>query len=66
MRRFPKPWKIEELDACFKIVDATGFAIAYVYYGTHFGGYVSHLMTKEEALVIASNIAKIGSLKDRA
>jgi hypothetical protein len=61
LRRFPKPWKVEELDACFKITDATGFAIAYVYFDAKPGvGYLSHLMTRDEAEIIALNIAKIG------
>jgi hypothetical protein len=31
MRRFPPPWTIEELEAGFKIVDANGRTLAYVY-----------------------------------
>jgi len=31
MRRFPPPWTIEELDGGFKIVDANGQSLAYVY-----------------------------------
>ena len=31
MRRFPPPWTVEALDSGFKIVDANGQALAYVY-----------------------------------
>ena len=31
MRRFPPPWTIETLDGGFKVVDANGQALAYVY-----------------------------------
>jgi hypothetical protein len=31
MRRFPPPWTVEVLDSGFKIVDANGQALAYVY-----------------------------------
>ena len=33
MRRFPPPWIVEEHnDACFVVKDATGQALAYVYF----------------------------------
>ena len=31
MRRFPPPWTVESLDSGFKIVDANGQSLAYVY-----------------------------------
>jgi hypothetical protein len=31
-RRFPPPWTIEELDACFVVRDRNGQALAYVYF----------------------------------
>ena len=31
MRRFPPPWTVEALDGGFKIVDANGQSLAYVY-----------------------------------
>jgi hypothetical protein len=30
-RRFPAPWTLEPLDAGYKVVDANGQALAYVY-----------------------------------
>ena len=32
-RRFPPPWTVEELDACFVVKDSGGQQLAYVYYG---------------------------------
>ncbi|MFY9839763.1 MAG: hypothetical protein WAK55_25480 [Xanthobacteraceae bacterium] len=31
-RRFPPPWSIEELDACFVVKDSSGQKLAAVYY----------------------------------
>jgi hypothetical protein len=31
-RRFPAPWSVEELDACFIVIDSAGQKLAYVYF----------------------------------
>jgi hypothetical protein len=31
-RRFPAPWSVEELDACFVVRDQNGQQLAYVYF----------------------------------
>ena len=31
-RRFPLPWSIEELEACFVVIDSAGQKLAYVYF----------------------------------
>jgi hypothetical protein len=31
-RRFPPPWSVEELDACFVVTDSTGQKLAYIYF----------------------------------
>jgi hypothetical protein len=31
-RRFPPPWTVEELDACFVVRDANGQALAHIYF----------------------------------
>jgi hypothetical protein len=31
-RRFPRPWSIDELEACFVVRDRSGQALAYVYF----------------------------------
>ena len=38
-RRFPPPWSIEELDACFVVRDRNGQALAYVYFENEPGGF---------------------------
>jgi hypothetical protein len=32
VRRFPPPWSIDELEACFVVRDHDGQALAYVYF----------------------------------
>jgi hypothetical protein len=31
-RRFPPPWPIDELEACFVVIDSAGQKLAYVYF----------------------------------
>jgi hypothetical protein len=31
-RRFPPPWSIDELEACFVVIDSAGQTLAYVYF----------------------------------
>jgi hypothetical protein len=31
-RRFPPPWSVDELEACFVVKDSSGQKLAYVYY----------------------------------
>jgi hypothetical protein len=31
-RRFPPPWSVEELDACFVVTDNAGQKLAYVHF----------------------------------
>lgn len=64
-RRFPKPWDVETLDACFKVRDAGSFPVAYVYYGNtswERAGSPQGKMTKDEARRIANAIARIPEL----
>jgi hypothetical protein len=54
-RRFPAPWTVEERPACYIVKDATGFALAYVYYEEEPGRRTaSKLMTQDEALFCMS------------
>ena len=32
VRRFPPPWSVEELEACFVVIDSAGQKLAYVYF----------------------------------
>jgi hypothetical protein len=34
-RRFPPPWSIDELEACFVVIDSAGEKLAYVYFEDH-------------------------------
>ena len=68
LRRFPPPWTLEEHnDACFIVRDATGQAIAYVYFEDEPGRRsVAKLLTRDEARRIAANLAKLpGAVADR-
>ena len=59
-RRFPAPWTVEAIDAGFKIVDANGQSLAYVYgYDNPRDAGVASALTLDEARRIASNIAKL-------
>ncbi len=63
-RRFPPPWSVEERPACYIVKDATGFALAYVYFEEEPGRRAAaDLMTQDEACRIAVNIAKIPNFR---
>ena len=58
MRRFPAPWSVEALDGGFKIMDANGQSLAYVYgHADPRDAQVAKALTLDEARRIASNIA---------
>jgi hypothetical protein len=58
-RRFPPPWSVDELEACFVVRDSNGQQIAYVYFEEDPGRRsAAKLLTKDEARRIAVNIAK--------
>ena len=62
-RRFPAPWSVEEIPGGFKVVDATGQSLAYVYArGTQAEADVAHVLTFDEARRIAANIVKLPEL----
>jgi len=63
MRRFPPPWTIEPIDGGYKVVDASGQVLAYVYgLDDSRDAPISNSLTRDEARRIASNIAKLPSL----
>jgi DNA-directed RNA polymerase specialized sigma24 family protein len=53
--RFPPPWSVEEMDACFVVLDVNGEVLAYVYCEQA----AAKLLTRDEARRIAANIAKL-------
>jgi hypothetical protein len=62
-RRFPPPWSVEELNACFVVRDDNGQKLAYVYFEDESGRRsAANLLTKDEARRIASNVAKLPDL----
>ena len=49
-RRFPPPWSVEELDACFVVIDSAGQKLAYVYFEEEPGRRsAAKQLTKDEA-----------------
>jgi hypothetical protein len=59
MRRFPAPWTVEKIPGGFKVVDATGQSLAYVYADNR---QIVNALTEDEARRIAANIAKLPTL----
>jgi hypothetical protein len=60
-RRFPPPWSIEEGTESFTVKDATGQAIAYLYFEVEPQRQMS-MKRSDEAFLIAVNIAKLTSV----
>jgi hypothetical protein len=66
MRRFPPPWTVEPLDGGFKVMDANGQVLAYVYgLDDSRDARIAKALTRDEARRIASNIAKLPDLLGR-
>jgi hypothetical protein len=63
MRKFPPPWTVEALDAGYKVVDANGQVLAYVYGIDDLrDARIAKSLTRDEARRIASNIVKLPEL----
>jgi hypothetical protein len=65
-RRFPPPWSLEELEACFVVADSTRQKLAYV----HFENdperrSAAKLLSRDEALRIASQLCEAAGFNGR-
>ena len=63
-RRFPAPWSIEDIGACFIVKDSTGQKLAAVYYEEEPGRRSSAklLTPKGEARRVAAYVGKLPEL----
>jgi hypothetical protein len=61
--RFPPPWSIEEGTESFTVKDATGQALAYLYFEDEPQRQMSmKRLSRDEAFLLAVNIAKLPSV----
>jgi hypothetical protein len=61
-RRFPPPWSVEELEACFVVKDGSGQKLAYVYFEDEPGlRSAAKLLTRDEARRIAEHRQAAGA-----
>src|SRR5262245_25414011 len=66
MRRFPAPWTVEKIAGGFKVCDANGQSLAYVYSSENPNdAFMRKSLTLDEARHISSNIAKLPVLLSR-
>jgi hypothetical protein len=62
IRRFPPPWTVEQIRGGYKVKDAHGQSLAYIY-GRETRADTAHVLTMDEARRIGSTIAKLSTFK---
>lgn len=61
--RLPPPWRVEQIPDGFKVLDANGQALVYLYASeTRAEADIAKVLTFDEARRIASNVAKLPEL----
>jgi hypothetical protein len=59
-RRFPPPWTVEQIPGGYKVRDANGQSLAYVYgRKSRADADTAGVLTMDEAQRVAANIAKL-------
>jgi hypothetical protein len=59
-RRFPPPWQVEQIPGGFKVLDASGQALVYVYAReTREQADIAKVLTFDEARRIVVNVARL-------
>ncbi len=62
-RHFPPPWTVEQIPDGYKVKDANGQVLAYVYAReTRADASIANVLTMDELRRLASNIAKLPTL----
>jgi hypothetical protein len=63
MKQFPPPWTVKPLSCGFKVTDASGQSLAYVYgYANKREADIAKTLTLADARWIAENIARLPTL----
>jgi hypothetical protein len=64
-RSFPPPWIVEQIPGGYKVLDATGQSLAYIYgREAKADADTAHVLTMDEARRITANIAKLPELPE--
>ena len=64
-RHFPPPWTVEQIPGGYRVKDANGQALAYLYAReTRADADIANVLTMDEARRIATNIATLPTLLD--
>ena len=61
-RRFPPPWSVARITGGWRIEDATGQPLAYIYGDDRPQGASSHVLTVDQARRIALGVARLPDL----